>query len=120
MSSRDGLHLSPFLDSEQREHSPAKDFSAAELARRPWKAFWPPRSEETFSIWLRSEFPEVLSWRFDPDLPFDQPWREWLKSVMTQNEKEVSLKQDLSCKIGNQGTFLQRQLNSRALKYCIS
>jgi hypothetical protein len=71
MSSKDGPDVSWFYDAEQREHSPTKDFSAAEIARRPWKAFWPPRSEENFNIWLRSEFPEVLSWRFDPDQPFD-------------------------------------------------
>jgi hypothetical protein len=104
MSSKDGLDISLFYDSEQRQHSPTKDFSAAEIARRPWKAFWPPRSEESFNIWLRCEFPEVLSWRFDPDLPFDQPWRYWLRSLLMKNE-EGNPQQELISENGNQGTL---------------
>lgn len=102
MASKDGPDLSKFYDSEQREHSSTQDFSAAEIARRPWKAFWPPRSEESFNIWLRSEFPEVLSWRFDPDQPFDQPWRDWLRSILMKDE-DGSCQRKYSWN-GNQGT----------------
>jgi hypothetical protein len=103
MASKDGLNLSWFYDAEQREHSSAQDFSAAEIARRPWKAFWPPRTEENFIVWLRSECPEVLSWRFDPDQPFDQPWRHWLRSLM-MNE-EGCFRHELNCDNENQGMF---------------
>ena len=113
MASKDGLNLSWFYDAEQRENSSTQDFSAAEIARRPWKAFWPPRSEENFNIWLRSEFPEVLSWRFDPDQPFDQPWRDWLRSILMKDEEGSCLRK-YSWKNGNQGTVLN-QLNFKAL-----
>jgi hypothetical protein len=103
MASKDGLDLSWFYDAEQREHSSTQDFSATEIARRPWKAFWPPRSEENFNIWLRSEFPEVLSWHFDPDQPFDQPWRDWLRSLM-MNE-EGCFRHESDCDNETQGTF---------------
>ena len=102
MASKDELDLSKFYDSEQREHSSPQDFSAAEIGRRPWKAFWPPRSEESFNIWLRSEFPEVLSWSFDPDQPFDQPWRDWLRSILMKDE-DGSCQRKYSWN-GNQGT----------------
>jgi len=37
--------------------------------------------------WLRSEFPEVLSWRFDRNRPFDRPWRAWTRSARTMAEQ---------------------------------
>jgi hypothetical protein len=113
MSSKDGFDVSWFYDAEQREHSSTKDFSAAEIARRPWKALWPPRSEDIFNIWLRCEFPEVLSWRFDPDQPFDQPWRYWLRSLLMRQEE--NLLQESSRKDGNQSMLLQIQIIYRAL-----
>jgi len=103
MSIKDGLDVSWFYDAEQGDHSPADDFSAAEIARRPWKAFWPPRSEESLSIWRRSEFPEVLSWRFDPCKPFDQPWRYWLIHLALKDEG--NFQQGACWTTQNQGTF---------------
>ncbi|KIW17802.1 hypothetical protein PV08_04997 [Exophiala spinifera] len=86
MSSQSGLDLGWFYDSEEQKHSSVKDFSSTEITRRPWKAFWPPRSGDNFDFWMRSEFPEVLSWQFDPDRPFDQPWRDWLRSLLMKVE----------------------------------
>jgi len=105
MSNKDGLDVSWFHDTEQREHSPTKDFSAAEIARRPWKAFWPPRSEDNVNIWLRCKSPEVISWRFDPDRPFDQPWRYWLRRLPMKNE-EGNLQQKLNWIDENEGKCL--------------
>jgi hypothetical protein len=113
MSCKDSYDLSWFYDSEQREHLSNKDFSAAEITRRPWKAFWPPRSEDQFDIWLRSEFPEVLSWHFDPDQPFDQPWRDWLRSLLMKDELG-SCRKKYSLKIGHQGSFQEIPVTSKA------
>lgn len=88
MASRSGVDFLWFYDSEEREHSPVKDVSTEEIARRPWKAFWPPRSKGNFDSWLASEYPEVLSWRFNPDKPFDQPWRFWLRSLQIIDEED--------------------------------
>lgn len=87
MANNDGPHFARFYDAEQREYLSANDFSAAEIARRPWKAFWPPRSDEGLHIWRHCEFPEVLSWRFDVEQPFDQPWRTWLQSLLMKDEE---------------------------------
>jgi hypothetical protein len=106
MSSKDRPDLSWFYDSEQHDHSSTKDFSPTEIARRPWKAFWPPRSEDNFNFWLRSEFPEVLSWQFDPDRPFDQPWRNWLRSLLMKVEAG-SCRKKFTSEIANQGISLQ-------------
>ena len=102
MASKVGIYGGEFYDTEQREQSSSQNFSAEEIVRRPWKAFWPPRTEVTFKIWLRSEFPEVLSWRFDADKPFDQPWRDWLRSILMKDE-EGSCQRKYSWN-GNKGT----------------
>lgn len=91
MASRPGVDFLWFYDSEEREHSPVKDVSTEEIARRPWKAFWPPRSRGNFDNWLSSEYPEVLSWRFDSDKPFDQPWRIWLRTIQIIDEEDGRL-----------------------------
>jgi hypothetical protein len=41
--------------------------------------------------WLHSEFPEVLSWRFDHRQPFDRPWRNWTRSARALEERAVGL-----------------------------
>lgn len=106
MSDKNSLDLSWFYDSEQYDHSAIKDFSPTEIVRRPWKAFWPPRSEDNFNFWLRSEFPEVLSWQFDPSRPFDQPWRDWLRSLLVKVEAG-SCRKKFTSETVNQGTSLQ-------------
>jgi hypothetical protein len=104
MSSEHGVDFSWFYDPEQREHSSTKDFSTAEVARRPWKAFWPPRSEDALNIWLGCEYPEVLSWRFNPNDPFDQPWRYWLRSLQIMDEED-EIQEELRRGNENSGTF---------------
>ncbi|KAF2724186.1 hypothetical protein K431DRAFT_154192 [Polychaeton citri CBS 116435] len=79
-----------FYDTENGEYQSDGDFSNAELTRRPWKAFWPPKSEDTFGTWLRCEHPEVLSWRFSYNRPFDQPWRLWRKSPTFEDENKTA------------------------------
>jgi hypothetical protein len=55
-------------------------------ARQPWRSFWPPKCQKVREEWLHSEFPEVLSWRFDRKLPFDRPWRIWARSTRALEE----------------------------------
>src|SRR5882762_6038228 len=59
--------------------------------RQPWRSYWPPKCEITMQIWLYSEFPEVLSWRFDHRQPFDRPWRTWTRSARALEERATSL-----------------------------
>jgi hypothetical protein len=108
MSSKNSLDLSWFYDSEEHGHSSNKDFSPTEISRRPWKAFWPPRSGDYINVWLRSEFPEVLSWQFDPEQPFDQPWRNWLRSLLMKVEAG-SCRKKVASKIVDRGMSLQAQ-----------
>jgi hypothetical protein len=54
---------------------------------QPWRAYWPPKCERMMQIWLQSEFPEVLSWRFDRHLPFDRPWRTWTRSACALKDR---------------------------------
>ncbi|KAH7348497.1 hypothetical protein BKA65DRAFT_500723 [Rhexocercosporidium sp. MPI-PUGE-AT-0058] len=39
------------------------------------------------AAWSRSEFPEVVSWRFDRNRPFDRSWRKWSRSARVMEEK---------------------------------
>jgi len=105
MSSQSGLDLGWFYDSEEQKHSSVKDFSSTEITRRPWKAFWPPRSGDNFDFWMRSEFPEVLSWQFDPDRPFDQPWRDWLRSLLMKVEAGSCRKRFTSTTMVTRGIY---------------
>lgn len=58
--------------------------------RQPWKAFWPPKGADDSEIWRSSEFPEVVSWRFDANRPFDRPWRTWTRTVRARKEESVT------------------------------
>lgn len=57
---------------------------------QPWKKFWPPTRAERLSIWCKSEFPEVSSWKFDPESPFDRPWRTWTRTSQARAERNPS------------------------------
>lgn len=58
--------------------------------RQPWRAYWPPKSNKMKLAWSRSEFPAVLTWRFDRSQPFDRPWRIWARSTNAMSEKAKS------------------------------
>ncbi|KAK3990432.1 hypothetical protein QBC44DRAFT_239156 [Cladorrhinum sp. PSN332] len=68
----------PFLDSVDDD----KHTSGAEggvCLARPWKSYWPPEvGSEVYEL-LRQHVPEVLTFRFDPNEPFDRPWQWWTK-----------------------------------------
>lgn len=53
---------------------------------RPWKAYWPPQCGNKLYSWLCSEYPEVLTYQFHPDRPFDRPWRTWTRSARAKQE----------------------------------
>lgn len=77
----DNAELFTFLDSDLRLDPPWRPSTPEELLRRPWKAYWPPNSKQVREMWASSKYPEVLSWRFNPDDPFDRPWRSWCESI---------------------------------------
>ena len=56
---------------------------------QPWKAFWPPNGAGDPELWSNSEFPEVVSWRFDANRPFDRPWRKWTRTARAKKEESV-------------------------------
>ncbi|KAI0977174.1 hypothetical protein F4678DRAFT_4898 [Xylaria arbuscula] len=69
----------PFLDAvgESDEHGPHHH----DLIR-PWKAYWPPEMGGELHKLLEQTCPEVLTWRFSSDNPFDRPWHKWTKQAM--------------------------------------
>ena len=62
-------------------------------------------------IWHKSEFPEVTDWNFDPQCPFDRPWRTWTRSALakSENSKPGACGEQLFKEEGieEEGTFLK-------------
>jgi hypothetical protein len=56
------------------------------VLRQPWIAFWPVKGTGEATVWHHSEFPEVISWQFNPNRPFDRPWRKWTRTVKAKKE----------------------------------
>ncbi len=63
--------------------------SSTTILSQPWRKYWPPKSSGDLDLWLHSESPEVLSWRFDPSSPFDRPWRVWTKAPRAAQEQDA-------------------------------
>jgi hypothetical protein len=80
-------HLDPEASVEDVKDDPTETRGL----RQPWRSYWPPKCEKMMQIWLYSEFPEVLSWRFDHRQPFDRPWRTWTRSARALEERATSL-----------------------------
>jgi hypothetical protein len=80
-----------YLDLEPDEQGTKDESTKTICARQPWRSYWPPRCHKMREVWLRSEFPEVLSWRFDRTQPFDRPWRAWTKSANAIEEQAAML-----------------------------
>jgi hypothetical protein len=79
-----------FLDSgPDSELSPNDDATSIRPIHQPWRAYWPPKTGSILDAWLRSEFPEVLSWRFDASHPHDRPWRCWTRSARAKKEQHL-------------------------------
>lgn len=78
-----------FVDCESDSSAPCTITSAEELQRRPWKFYWPPISKELIELWVRSEHSSVLSWHFNPEDPFDRPWRGWARSETRKKEPKI-------------------------------
>jgi hypothetical protein len=71
--------------------------------RQPWTAFWPVKGTgEAMVMWHHSEFPEVVSWQFDANRPFDRPWRKWTRTLKAKKET-ASLQLPLSGMEADQG-----------------
>jgi hypothetical protein len=75
------------LDSEPDEQGRSHELTTVRCLRQPWRAYWPPKSGNVLDLWLRSEYPEVLTWRFDRTQPFDRPWRIWTRSARAMKEQ---------------------------------
>lgn len=43
---------------------------------QPWRRYWPPVPGTDLYQWYRENHAWLLTWRFDPDNPFDRPWLE--------------------------------------------
>jgi hypothetical protein len=88
------------------------DWTTTEPKLQPWKEFWPPDRIEDPTIWQKSEFPEVASWKFDPDRPFDRPWRQWTRTSRAKTEKagdssyEREGQESCMCIEGGQGPII--------------
>ncbi|KAK5633885.1 hypothetical protein RRF57_009599 [Xylaria bambusicola] len=77
----------PFLDAvgECDEHGPHH-----QALIRPWKAFWPPDEGGELHRLLDQTCPEVLTWRFHSDRPFDKPWHKWSKQAILTGQNCTS------------------------------
>ena len=80
-----------YLDSEAIVEDANEDGTHTRAQHQPWRVYWPPKCEKMMQTWLNSEFPEVLSWRFDRHLPFDRPWRTWARSGRALQEQAGKL-----------------------------
>lgn len=85
-STKDESNIVWYLDSEPEEPGTKNESAKTIRARQPWRSYWPPRCHKVREEWLHSEFPEVLSWRFDRTQPFDRPWRAWTRSTRAMEE----------------------------------
>lgn len=79
-------HLDTNLECGIREKARSED---SQHIRQPWRALWPPCTDEAFRIWLSCEHPEVLFWQFDPAKPFDRPWRTWARTTRAEAEQSA-------------------------------
>lgn len=79
------------LDADTNVKATKDEVTETGVLRQPWRAYWPPRCDKTMEIWLHSEFPQVLSWRFDHHHPFDRPWRSWTRSARALQERAAGL-----------------------------
>lgn len=59
---------------------------ASDPRSRPWRQYWPPTGGGKPAAWAKSEFPSVSTWRFDPRLPFERPWRYWTRTLQAREE----------------------------------
>lgn len=63
------------------------DKNIVESRLQPWKVVWPLKGPAWENLWSQSEYPEVTSWSFDAQRPFDRPWRTWTRSALAKSEK---------------------------------
>ena len=81
-----------YLDSSLENENADDETTDLTCHRQPWRSHWPPKCQKMTEMWLRSEFPEVLSWRFDRKRPFDRPWRTWNRSVRAIEEHSMGFR----------------------------
>ncbi|KAB8259465.1 hypothetical protein BDV32DRAFT_150346 [Aspergillus pseudonomiae] len=49
---------------------------------RPWTRHWPPQPGSPLYHWLQEELPQVLTYEFDPERLFNQPWKAWIRQLI--------------------------------------
>lgn len=65
---------------------PFQQYAEADGRLQPWRLFWPQDEDRDQTLWSQSEFPEVSSWKFDPECPFERPWRTWTRTSRARAE----------------------------------
>ncbi|XP_014554917.1 hypothetical protein COCVIDRAFT_28091 [Bipolaris victoriae FI3] len=78
-----------FLDSDPQLG--ASEHASLRGIRRPWMDYWPPSPGDTLHDWLKAECPAVLSWRWNPDKPFDRPWQKWSQEARKSGKSRPSI-----------------------------
>ncbi len=62
-------------------------------------SYWPPQPGSEVHLLLQQTAPEALTWRFNPNKPFDRPWQTWVQTAMAAGKPCVSrvLSPDKAC-----------------------
>jgi hypothetical protein len=92
MDTANAIAMTLFTDESPLVYDVSEDCEGTKALtglRQPWKAFWPPGEVGDTDRWHDSEFPEVLSWKFDANLPFDRPWRQWTRTSLAKQEETI-------------------------------
>lgn len=64
-------------DQATRTTDPASGHSKHDDTLQPWRAYWPPTKGSSLEQRLKSQFPDLFTWHFEPGRLFDRPWRAW-------------------------------------------
>jgi hypothetical protein len=67
------------------------DTTGTRYLYQPWREHWPPAPGSHLHHQLKSEFPDVISWRFDPAKPFDRPWPSWRKQAQVNEQNSETI-----------------------------
>lgn len=78
-----------FLDSDPQPG--ASEHASQPGIRRPWMDYWPPSPGDALHNWLKAECPAALSWRWNPDRPFDRPWQQWSQEARKSGKSQPSI-----------------------------
>lgn len=78
-----------FLDSDPQADTSKRPATSG--IHRPWTHYWPPTPGDALHSWLLAECPAALSWRWNPDQPFDRPWQKWSQEARRLGKSRPSI-----------------------------